>query len=227
MAQTCVEIRLAHPSWTVPEFFARRTKRGLGGPGSPSPARIVDERAAGSHDGDRSSMSDEKIRRRHSDWAAHMQGMLEANRPAHLGAAMVDTMCVYEAMRTGDETEDAHLRHGLAKGFEAWRLEQVRLHAAEKDQAEGDAGERNATAIADTMAYRNEIRDTFADFLSRTTVGSGGHAVIMLVSIFNDYKTGNEFHDQALAAGLGLAFDAWAEREKTFEKALKGPRGQA
>jgi hypothetical protein len=27
MAQTCVEIRLAHPSWTVPEFFARRTKR--------------------------------------------------------------------------------------------------------------------------------------------------------------------------------------------------------
>jgi hypothetical protein len=52
-------------------------------------------------------MSDEKRRVRHSDWAAHMQGTLEGNRPAHLGAAMVDTMCVYEAMRTGDETEDA------------------------------------------------------------------------------------------------------------------------
>lgn len=27
MAETCVKIGLAHPSWTVPEFFARRSKR--------------------------------------------------------------------------------------------------------------------------------------------------------------------------------------------------------
>ncbi len=41
------------------------------------------------------------------------------------------------------------------------------------------------------------------------------------------YRTGDLLHDQTLAAGLGLAFDLWSQREAQIEAALKGPKAQA
>lgn len=161
-------------------------------------------------------------------WAAeNMRGMLETNHPASIGHAVLHALTGYEAARTGQEPDDAALREGLAKGLEQWRLEEARKHAVEKAAAADSTDTRNADAVNNQIAYRNDVRDQAAAFLSKTTIDSGGHAVILLLSIFEDYRTGHELHDQTLAAGLGLAFDAWARREQEIAAAMRKPAVQA
>lgn len=160
-------------------------------------------------------------------WSDHMQGMLVANRPGSLGHAVLEVLATYEAARTGSAQTDVEIREGFAKGFELWRVEEARKLALEQARAKASGDDRNRSAREQQMEYRNQVRDQAADFLSRAVIGSGGHATILLISIYDDYKTGDELHDQTLAAGLGLAFDAWAKREQEIANAMQKPKAQA
>lgn len=161
---------------------------------------------------------------RHADT---MRSMLDANGPGSLGHAVLEVLSAYEAMRTGMTIPDAQLRAGLTKGWDTWRLEQARLHHEAKEAASKDADDRNREAKEQPVAYRSQVRDESAAFLGKTQIASGGHAVILLCSIFNDYRTGDDLHDQTLMAGLGLAFDLWSQRESQIAAVMKGPKAQA
>lgn len=146
--------------------------------------------------------------------AKHMVGLLENLEPEDLPRAVLQALNAYEVARCSDPETNADLRRGLAKGLEAWWESKV------VSTAIGDAEGRIAEAKANPIAYRDQIRDESIAFLERQSIEMPGHAVVLLISLFSDYRTGDMAHDKVLVGGLGLAFDSWAQRETLMRQVM-------
>jgi hypothetical protein len=146
--------------------------------------------------------------------AQHMVGLLKNLEPEDLPRAVLQALNAYEVARCSDPALNAELRCGLAKGLESWWASKVVVSAV------GDAVGRIAEAKANPMGYRDQVRDESLAFLERQHIEMPGHAVVLLISLFSDYRTGDMWHDKILTGGLGLAFDAWTQRDGLMRQAM-------